>query len=142
MFIPQAGGDIRSKMAAGGAGIEYAAGDAAYVAYAPIRSIHSPDGKSFWSVGISMPEAEMTRLADDIRRRMAFALELAAALFAAIVILVTLAAIRLSRGITGPIVALGAGAARIGSGDLDYRLDVRTGDEIEELADDIQQNGR
>ena len=137
MFIPQAGGVIRSKMAAGSAGIEYAADHAAYVAYAPIRSIHSPDGKSFWSVGISMPEAEMTGLADDIQQRMVFALDLAAALFAAIVILVTLAAIRLSRGITGPIVALGAGAARIGGGDLDYRLDVRTGDEIEKLADDI-----
>ncbi len=137
MFIPQVGGGIRSEMAAGGTGILYAVGDAAYVAYAPIRSIHSPDGKSFWSVGISMPEAEMTGLADDVQPRMVFALHLAAALFAAIIILVTFAAIRLSRGITGPIVALGAGAARIGSGDLDYRLHVRTGDEIEELADDF-----
>ena len=137
MFIPQAGGVIRSEMAAGGTGVEFAADRASYVAYAPIRSIHSPDGKSFWSIGVTMPEAEMTRLADDIQQRMFFALGLAAALFAGIAILVTLAAIRLSRGITGPIVALGAGAARIGSGDLDYRLDVRTGDEIEEVAGDF-----
>ena len=137
MFIPQAGGVIRSKMAAGGTGIEYDGGHAAYVTYAPIRSIQSPDGKTFWSVGISMPEAEMTRLADNIQRRMFFALELAAALLTAIVILIAFGAIRLSRGITGPIVALGAGATRIGSGDLDYRLDVRTGDEIEELANDF-----
>ena len=56
MFIPEAGGDIRSKMIAGDTGVEYDVDSANYVAYAPIRSIHSPDGKSFWSVGISMPE--------------------------------------------------------------------------------------
>jgi hypothetical protein len=47
MFIPKAGDGIRSKMAAGDTGIEYAAGSATYVAFAPIRSIRSPDGKSF-----------------------------------------------------------------------------------------------
>jgi phosphoserine phosphatase RsbU/P len=41
---------------------------------------------------------------------------------------------RMSNGITGPIQGLGAGVTRIGSGDLDYRLDVRTHDEIEDLA--------
>jgi len=49
------------------------------------------------------------------------------------------------QGITGPIVALGAGVTRIGSGDLGYRMDVKTGDEIEvlanafnKMADDVQ----
>ncbi|HEY3835600.1 MAG TPA: SpoIIE family protein phosphatase, partial [Bryobacteraceae bacterium] len=135
MFIPKADGDIRSKMAAGDTGIEYAAGSATYVAHAPIRSIYSPDGKSFWSVGISMPEGEITRLADDTQRRMVLVLELGVGIiFAAMIILVIFAAIRMSKGITGPIVELGAGVKRIGSGDLDYRLDVRTRDEIEELA--------
>jgi|SRR5271165_6448837 len=135
MFIPEAGSGIRSKMAAGDTGIEYAAGSATYVAYAPIRSIHSPDGKSFWSVGISMPEGEITRLADDTQNRMVFVLELGVGIiFAAMIILVIFAAIRMSKGITGPIVELGEGVKRIARGDLDYRLDVRTRDEIEELA--------
>ena len=34
----------------------------------------------------------------------------------------------------GPIRLLEAGAARIGAGDLDSRIDVRTGDELESLA--------
>ena len=135
MFIPEAGGVVRSKMTAGDTGIEYDADHATHVAYAPIRSIHSPDGKSFWSLGVTIPGAEMARLADDIQQRMFFALGLAAALFAAIAILVTLAAIRLSRGITGPIVALDAGVQRIGSGDLEYRVNVGTRDEIGDLAD-------
>jgi sigma-B regulation protein RsbU (phosphoserine phosphatase) len=135
MFIPKAGGGIRSKMAAGDPGIEFAADSATYVAYAPISSIRSLDGKSSWSVGISMPEAEITRLADDTQQRMVFALELGVGIiFAAMIILVIFAAIRISKGITGPIVELGAGVKRIGSGDLDYRLGVSTHDEIEELA--------
>jgi phosphoserine phosphatase RsbU/P len=134
MFIPEAGGDIRSKMASGNTGIAYAADGAAVVAYAPIRSIRSPDGKSFWSVGISMPEAEITRLADETHKRLVI-LDLGAAIFAAAMIIpVIFAAIRISKGITGPIVELGAGVTRIGGGDLDYRLDVRTRDEIAELA--------
>jgi sigma-B regulation protein RsbU (phosphoserine phosphatase) len=134
MFVPAAGGSIRSKMAAGDAGTDYDAATATYVAYAPIRSIHSFDRTSSWSVGISMPEAEITRVADDIQRRMFFMLKLMAGIGAAIVILVVGVARRISSGITGPIQDLGAGVMRIGSGDLDYRLDVRTHDEIEELA--------
>jgi serine phosphatase RsbU (regulator of sigma subunit) len=135
MFIPTAGSGIRSKMAAGDTGIEYDAGSATYVAYAPIRSSHSPDGKSFWSVGISMPEAEITRLADDTQQRIVFVLELGVGIIlAAMIILIIFAAIRMSKRITGPIVELGAGVKRIGSGDLDYRLEISTHDEIEELA--------
>jgi serine phosphatase RsbU (regulator of sigma subunit) len=135
MFIPKAGGGIRSKMAAGNSGIEYAADGAAYVAYAPIRSISSSDGKSFWSAGVSMPEAQITRITDVTQQRLVFVLELAVGvIFAAMIIPVIFAAIRMSKGITEPIVELGAGVMRIGGGDLDYRLDVRTHDEIEELA--------
>jgi serine phosphatase RsbU (regulator of sigma subunit) len=135
MFIPKAGGAIRSKMAAGDSGIAYAADGAADVAFAPIRSIRSPDGKSFWSVGISMPEAEITRLAGETQQRMVFVLELGVGIvFAAMFVPVIFAAVRIAKGITGPIQSLGAGVMRIGSGDLDHRLDVRTRDEIEDLA--------
>jgi phosphoserine phosphatase RsbU/P len=134
MFIPAASSAIRSKMIAGDVGHDYDAATAVHVFYAPIRSIHSADEKSFWSVGISMPEAEITRLADNIQRRMVFMLGLIAAIGAAMVIVVISVGHRISNGITGPIQSLGAGVMRIGGGNLDYRLDVRTNDEIEELA--------
>jgi adenylate cyclase len=46
-----------------------------------------------------------------------------------------LAALFLARRMVVPIRALQAGAARIGSGELGARVEVKTGDEIEELAD-------
>ncbi len=139
MFIPAAGSDIRRKMTAGGSGIEFDPGGEAYVFYAPIRSIHSAGGKSFWSVGITMPQAEITRLADDIQRLIGFVLNLSLGMLAVILVIVVYAANRMSRGITGPILELDAGAMRIGRGDLDYTLKVKTGDEIEELANTFNQ---
>ncbi|HKO08046.1 MAG TPA: GAF domain-containing protein [Alphaproteobacteria bacterium] len=50
-------------------------------------------------------------------------------------LLAGLAGLFLSRRMIGPIRALEAGARRIGGGELDHRLDIRTGDELEELAD-------
>ncbi len=46
-----------------------------------------------------------------------------------------LASLLLARRIATPIQALEAGAARIGAGALDQRIDVKTGDELEGLAD-------
>ena len=46
-----------------------------------------------------------------------------------------LAGLILARRMVGPIQALRAGAARIGSGDLGQRISVKTGDELEGLAD-------
>ena len=46
----------------------------------------------------------------------------------------TLVALVLARRMTGPIRAIAAGAERIGRGELDRRIDIRTGDELEALA--------
>ena len=46
-----------------------------------------------------------------------------------------LAGMFLARRMVGPIQALRAGAARIGSGDLGQRISIKTGDELEGLAD-------
>jgi two-component system, NtrC family, sensor kinase len=51
------------------------------------------------------------------------------------VALSVLASLFLARRMTTPIHALEAGAARIGAGALDLRIDVKTGDELEGLAD-------
>src|SRR4051794_39114771 len=48
-----------------------------------------------------------------------------------------LAGLILARRMTGPIHAVEAGAARIGAGDLDYRIALDTGDELESLADQV-----
>src|SRR5262249_10723416 len=46
-----------------------------------------------------------------------------------------LAGLLLARKMVGPIQALRTGAARIGSGDLGQRISIKTGDELEALAD-------
>jgi signal transduction histidine kinase len=46
-----------------------------------------------------------------------------------------IAGLILARRMVGPIQALRAGAARIGSGDLSQRISIKTGDELEGLAD-------
>jgi signal transduction histidine kinase/HAMP domain-containing protein len=50
-------------------------------------------------------------------------------------VLSILASLVLARRMVTPILTLQAGAARIGSGDLGHRLEVRTGDELENLAE-------
>jgi signal transduction histidine kinase/putative methionine-R-sulfoxide reductase with GAF domain len=57
-----------------------------------------------------------------------------AALLALALCLATLAALLLARRMTVPIRALQTGAARLGAGELDRRIDIHTGDELEELA--------
>jgi signal transduction histidine kinase/CheY-like chemotaxis protein len=51
--------------------------------------------------------------------------------------LASLASLFLARRMVVPIQAIRAGAARIGSGDLTSRISIRTGDELEALADQI-----
>ncbi len=139
MFIPGVGGDIRSKMMAGETGIAFDALGASWVAYAPIPSIHSVDGNTYWSLGISMPEAEITRLADEIQQTMTTILQWLAAALLLITALIVAAAFRMSKGITGPILALDEGARCIGAGNLDHHLEVHSGDEIETLAEAFNQ---
>src|SRR5262249_50804996 len=53
--------------------------------------------------------------------------------------LAVLGAIWLARRMAVPIRALAKGAARIGGGDLEHRLDIRSGDEVETLADSFNE---
>src|SRR5262249_58789271 len=54
-------------------------------------------------------------------------------------IVVVVGALALTLRLVGPIDTLRAGAARIGSGDLASRISIRTGDELEALADQFNQ---
>ncbi len=53
----------------------------------------------------------------------------------------TLVALVLARRMTGPIRAIEAGAGRIGRGELDRRIEVHTGDELEALAEQFNRMG-
>src|SRR5262249_53531009 len=52
-------------------------------------------------------------------------------------LLSVMASVILARRMVAPIRALQAGAARIGAGDLSHRLEVKTGDELEALGDEL-----
>src|SRR6476619_5958652 len=81
-----------------------------------------------WTVFVELPLGEAYQpLMASIQRS---ALVLLAALCLAAV-----AGIFLARRLVVPIQALRTGAARIGSGDLSQRIEVKTGDELEALAD-------
>jgi signal transduction histidine kinase len=90
----------------------------AYATIAPLR----------WSVFVEQPLGEaFETLYASIQRT--------TGLLALGVLLAVAASLLLARRMVTPIQALQAGAARIGAGELDQRIDVRTGDEVEALAD-------
>ena len=90
-------------------------------AYAPVEPLG-------WTVFVELPVAEAYQpLISSLQRT---ALVLFGALF-----LAALAGIFLARRMMVPIQALRTGAARIAGGDLTQRISVKTGDELEALAD-------
>ena len=69
------------------------------------------------------------------------ALQRLAIVLAAASIFAVLAGIFLARRMVGPIQALRAGAERIGGGDFAQRISIRTGDELEGLANQFNDMG-
>src|SRR6187200_1557286 len=85
-----------------------------------------------WLMFVELPVEEAYAPLYAALRRLAFIL-LAALAFA------VLSGMFLARRMVGPIQALQAGAARIGSGDLSQRISIKTGDELEGLADQFNE---
>lgn len=98
-------------------------GQPVLVAYASI----DPLG---WAVLVEQPQAEAFAplYASLLRTGLLLLMGLALSLLASLV---------LARRMVTPIRALQTGAAQIGAGKLDYRIEVRSGDEIEVLADEF-----
>jgi signal transduction histidine kinase len=93
-----------------------------------VLTAHAPIPALGWTVFVELPTEEAyAPLYAELQRT---ALVLLAALGLAAV-----AGLFLAHKMVVPIRALGAGAARIGSGDLDQRISIDTGDELEALAD-------
>jgi signal transduction histidine kinase/HAMP domain-containing protein len=88
---------------------------------APIESLH-------WNVFVEQPVAEVYEKLNAAIVRTGVLLLVGLALSA-------FGALALARGMVRPIRTLELGAERIGSGNLDQRIEVHTGDELEALAD-------
>jgi signal transduction histidine kinase len=87
-----------------------------------------------WTMFVELPVEEAYASLYAALERLAIVL-LAASIFA------VLAGIFLARRMVGPIQALRAGAARIGGGDFAQRISIKTGDELEGLADQFNDMG-
>ena len=96
-------------------------------AFAPISSLG-------WLVFVDLPLTEALQPIYGALERSAFVLA-AGLLFAALV------GVWLARRMVVPIRALASGAARMGGGDLDHRIDIRSGDEVQSLADSFNDMG-
>jgi len=114
-----------------------------YVAWHPLATVP-------WILGVSVPIAEIIapsrKIEDDIlalsrtgsrliNRSIFFIIFCMLALTALISLAAIFIAGGLSKNLTAPIIALSDGARVIGDGNLDYRFDVKSGDELEALAD-------
>jgi signal transduction histidine kinase len=87
-----------------------------------------------WTMFVELPEKEAYASLYAALQRLAVVLT-AASIFA------VLAGIFLARRMVGPIQALRAGAERIGSGDFAQRISIKTGDELEGLANQFNDMG-
>ena len=87
-----------------------------------------------WTMFVELPVEEAYASLYAALQRLAIVL-LAASLFA------VLAGVALARRMVGPIQALRAGAERIGGGDFTQHISIKTGDELERLADQFNDMG-
>lgn len=87
-----------------------------------------------WTMFVELPVEEAYAALYASLERLAVVL-LAASIFA------VLAGMFLARRMVGPIQALRSGAERIGGGDLSQRISIKTGDELEGLADQFNDMG-
>ena len=95
-----------------------------------VLTTYAPVGVAGWWVFVEQPtdEAFAPVYASIVRTVILFVFGIVLALAAGYF---------LARRLSQPILALQRGAARLGSGDLQTRIDVKTGDEVEELANEF-----
>jgi signal transduction histidine kinase len=97
-----------------------------------VLTAHAPIDPLGWKVFIEQPVSEVFAALDATIIR-TLALIVAGLLFSAF------AAMWLARSMVRPISTLQEGAQRIGAGELDQRIEIRTGDELEALAEQFNQ---
>ena len=120
----------RSAPAGGGAGIGVIASG---LQGGRVLTAHAAIAPLGWWVFVEQPLGEaFAPLQSSIVR--------SAGLFVLGLVLSILASLALARKMVTPIRTLQAGAARIGAGELGHRIEVRTGDELEALADEFNRS--
>jgi len=107
--------------------------DARNLAGVAVLSAHASIPALNWLVFVELPDAEALQPVFDTALR-DFVLLILSLLIAG------LAAALLARRMVVPIRAMQEGAQRIGSGDLSHRLSIKTGDELEALADQFNRS--
>ena len=93
-----------------------------------VLSTHAVVAPLGWTVFVELPLAEAYA-------PLYASIERTGALLVAAILLAFLAALFLAQKMVVPIGAIRAGAERIGAGDLSQRISIKTGDELETLAD-------
>src|SRR3984893_13077088 len=99
-----------------------------------VLTAHAPVAPLGWLVFVELPAAEAYA-------PLYASIERSGVLLLGALGLAFLAGLFLARRMVGPIQALRRGAARIGSGDLGQRISIKTGDELEALADQFNEMG-
>ncbi|HEY7085531.1 MAG TPA: GAF domain-containing protein [Hyphomicrobiaceae bacterium] len=99
-----------------------------------VLTASAPIGSLGWLVFVDLPLSEALQPVYAVLYR-------TLGVLAGGLLLAALAGVWLARRMVVPISAVAQGAARIGGGDLDYRIDVASGDEVQSLADSFNDMG-
>lgn len=99
-----------------------------YYAYAPIKGTD-------WKFCVRIPESVILAPVRSMNERVIFTMLSFLGAFVIIMVLAVIAARKFSHKITSPIVALEDDVKKISGGNLDYRAEIRTNDEIGDLAE-------
>ncbi|MBO0740528.1 MAG: GAF domain-containing protein, partial [Hyphomicrobiaceae bacterium] len=99
-----------------------------------VLTASAPIGSLGWLVFVDLPLSEALQPVYAVLYR-------TLGVLAGGLLLAALAGVWLARRMVVPISAVAQGAARIGGGDLNYRIDVRSGDEVQSLADSFNDMG-
>ena len=117
---------IAMNILAGNTGVSLSSNEV-YYAYTPIKS-------TGWKFCVRIPQSVILAPVRDVNRNVILTMILFIIAFVVILVLVTIVARIFSEKLTTPIIALGQDVKEISSGDLDYRAEIRTNDEIGDLA--------
>ncbi|SFP02429.1 Signal transduction histidine kinase regulating C4-dicarboxylate transport system [Bradyrhizobium sp. Ghvi] len=124
---------VRAALAGGGA-MPDALQEATNIQGQKVLTTSAPISPLGWTMFVELPVEEAYAALYASLERLAIVL-LGASIFA------VLAGIFLARRMVGPIQALRTGAMRIGGGDFAQRISIKTGDELEELANQFNHMG-
>ena len=117
---------LEDKIMSGEAGVSLS-NSRVYYAYTPIKS-------TGWTLCASIPESVILEPVRSVNERVIYTILSFLGAFVIIVALAVIAARRFSHKLTEPIIALEDDVMKISGGNLDYRAEIRTNDEIGDLA--------